>query len=41
MSWYVQGGQLERPIDLDQFVDSQYADWAVAQLGPYLPPRRP
>jgi hypothetical protein len=40
MGWYVEGGHLERPIDVDQFVDLQYADWAVAQLGPYTPPRR-
>jgi NitT/TauT family transport system substrate-binding protein len=40
MGWYVETGQLERPVDLDQFVDSQYIDWAVAQLGPYTP-RRP
>ena len=41
MGWYVETGQLERPVDLDQFVDSQYADWAVAQLGPYALPRQP
>jgi NitT/TauT family transport system substrate-binding protein len=32
MAWYVEGGHLERPIDLDQFVDMQYADFAVGQL---------
>jgi NitT/TauT family transport system substrate-binding protein len=32
MAWYVEGGHLERPIDLDDFVDMQYADYAVAQL---------
>jgi NitT/TauT family transport system substrate-binding protein len=41
MGWYIEVGQLERAVDLDQFVDSQYADYAVAQLGPYTPPRRP
>ena len=41
LGWYLEGGHLERPIDVDQFVDSQYADWAVAQLNPYRPPRRP
>jgi NitT/TauT family transport system substrate-binding protein len=40
IGWFVEGGHVERPIDLDQFVDTQYADWAVAQLGPYTPPRR-
>jgi NitT/TauT family transport system substrate-binding protein len=35
MAWYVEGGHLERSIDLDQFVDTQYADYATAQLGPY------
>src|SRR5579884_877602 len=39
MNWYVERGHLERPIDLDQFVDHQYVDWAVAQLGPYVPPQ--
>jgi NitT/TauT family transport system substrate-binding protein len=34
MAWYLEGGHLERPIDLDAFVDMQYADYAVAQLGP-------
>jgi NitT/TauT family transport system substrate-binding protein len=34
MAWYLERGHLERPIDLDAFVDSQYADHAVAQLGP-------
>jgi ABC-type nitrate/sulfonate/bicarbonate transport system substrate-binding protein len=41
MTWYVEGGHLERPVDLDQLVDSQYAEFAAAQLGPYAPPRRP
>jgi NitT/TauT family transport system substrate-binding protein len=41
MAWYLEGGHLERPIDLDAFVDMQYADYAVSQLGPYSPPRRP
>jgi ABC-type nitrate/sulfonate/bicarbonate transport system substrate-binding protein len=41
LGWYVEGGHLERPIDVDQFVDGRYADAAVAQLGPYVPPRRP
>jgi NitT/TauT family transport system substrate-binding protein len=41
MGWYIEGGQLDRAVDIDRFVDSQYADWAVAQLGPYVPPRRP
>jgi NitT/TauT family transport system substrate-binding protein len=40
MAWYVEGGHLERPIDLDQFVDHQYAEYAVRQLGPYALPRR-
>jgi ABC-type nitrate/sulfonate/bicarbonate transport system substrate-binding protein len=39
MAWYLEGGHLERPIDLDAFVDSQYADYAVAQLGPAASPR--
>jgi NitT/TauT family transport system substrate-binding protein len=41
MNWYLDGGHIERAIDVDQFVDSQYADAAVKQLGPYAPPRRP
>jgi NitT/TauT family transport system substrate-binding protein len=40
MGWYIETGQLERAVDLDQFIDSQYIDWAVAQLGPYTP-RKP
>jgi NitT/TauT family transport system substrate-binding protein len=40
MAWYLEGGHLERAIDLDQFVDSQYLDYAVAQLGPYTPRRQ-
>jgi NitT/TauT family transport system substrate-binding protein len=40
MAWYLEGGHIERAIDLDTFVDSQYADYAVQQLGPYTPPRR-
>jgi len=35
LNWYVERGHLDQPIDVDQFVDHQYADWAVAQLGPY------
>ena len=41
LGWYIETGQVERAIDIDRFVDMQYADWAVAQLGPYTPPRRP
>jgi NitT/TauT family transport system substrate-binding protein len=41
LGWFVEGGHLERPIDVDQFVDGRYAEAAVAQLGPYPPPRRP
>jgi NitT/TauT family transport system substrate-binding protein len=40
MAWYVEGGHLERPIDLDQFIDTRFADYAVQQLGPATPPRR-
>jgi NitT/TauT family transport system substrate-binding protein len=40
LGWYIETGQVERTVDLDKFVDMQYADWAVAQLGPYAPPRR-
>lgn len=39
MQWYLERGHLERPADLDQFVDHQYVEWAVARLGPYAPPR--
>jgi ABC-type nitrate/sulfonate/bicarbonate transport system substrate-binding protein len=39
MNWYLERGYLERPVDLDQFVDHQYVDWAVARLGPYVPPQ--
>ena len=38
MNWYLERGHLERPVDLDQFIDHQYVDWAVARLGPYTPP---
>jgi NitT/TauT family transport system substrate-binding protein len=41
MNWYLEGNHLERPIDLNAFVDMQYADYAVTQLGPYSPPRQP
>ena len=41
MNWYLEGGHIERPIDLDQFIDVSYADHAVAQLGPYKPRRAP
>jgi NitT/TauT family transport system substrate-binding protein len=41
MNWFLEGGHIERGIAVDQFIDTQYADWAVSQLGPYTPPRRP
>jgi hypothetical protein len=37
MAWYLERGHIERAIDLDTFVDSQYVDDAVAQPGPYTP----
>jgi hypothetical protein len=39
-AWYVRNGLLERVPDIDHFVDPQYADYALSQLGPYAP-RRP
>jgi len=35
--WYVRNGLLDRVPDIDRFVDPQYAEHAVAQLGPYVP----
>jgi NitT/TauT family transport system substrate-binding protein len=40
LGWYIETGQIERSLDIDKFVDMQYADWAVAQLGPYTPRRQ-
>ncbi len=31
-AWYLDGGHLERPIDLDAFVVRQFADYMVARL---------
>jgi hypothetical protein len=30
-------GAVPRKIDLSQVIDNQFADYAVAQLGPYQP----
>lgn len=35
MQWYHQRGFIDREIDLAEFVDMQYADYAVSVLGPF------
>lgn len=35
--WYVSQGQVQQPIDVDQVVDNQFADFALGVLGPYVP----
>ena len=33
--WFFERGYVSRKVDLDQIIDPQFADYAVAQLGPY------
>jgi NitT/TauT family transport system substrate-binding protein len=34
--WFLKQGMVRQPVDLDRFVDTSFAEWAVAQLGgPY------
>jgi NitT/TauT family transport system substrate-binding protein len=33
--WFLERGYVNRKVDLDQIIDTQFADYAVAQLGPY------
>ena len=35
--WFAAHGYVSRKVDLGQVIDNQYADYAVAQLGPYQP----
>jgi NitT/TauT family transport system substrate-binding protein len=35
--WFAAHGYVPKKIDLDQVIDNQFADYAVAQLGPYQP----
>jgi NitT/TauT family transport system substrate-binding protein len=35
--WFAAHGYVPRKIDLSQVIDNQFADYAVAQLGPYQP----
>ena len=35
--WFAARGYVPRKIDLSQVIDDQFADYAVAQLGPYQP----
>ncbi len=37
VQWSVKAGFMDRPISVDQLVDDQWVDYAVAQLGPYQP----
>jgi NitT/TauT family transport system substrate-binding protein len=37
VQWSVKAGFMDRPIAVDQLVDDQWVDYAVAQLGPYQP----
>jgi len=35
--WFVAHGYVPRPVDIPSLIDYQFADYAVAQLGPYRP----
>ncbi len=35
--WFVSQGQVQQPVNVDQLVDNQYANYAVGVLGPYRP----
>jgi NitT/TauT family transport system substrate-binding protein len=38
-SWFLRLGLQKEPVDIDQLVDNQFVDYALAQLGPYTGPR--
>ena len=33
--WFAEQGYVRAKVDMDQVVDNQFADYALAQLGPY------
>jgi hypothetical protein len=35
--WFYERGYVPRKVDLSKVIDHQFADYAVAQLGPYGP----
>jgi NitT/TauT family transport system substrate-binding protein len=35
--WFAAHGYVPRKVDLSQVIDNQFAEYAVAQLGPYRP----
>jgi NitT/TauT family transport system substrate-binding protein len=35
--WFVERGYVQTKVDLAKVIDNQFADYAVAQLGPYRP----
>ncbi len=35
--WFAEMGYLPTKVDLSKVIDNQFADYAVAQLGPYQP----
>jgi NitT/TauT family transport system substrate-binding protein len=35
--WFAEQGYVKTKVDLDQVIDQRFADYAVAQLGPYVP----
>jgi NitT/TauT family transport system substrate-binding protein len=39
LQYYLAKGFVQQPVDLQQIVDNRYADYALARLGPYQPPR--
>src|SRR5262249_49108465 len=38
--WFFERGYVQRKVDLNQIIDTQFVDYAVAQLGPYRGPAR-
>ena len=37
--WFFDNGYVPTKVDLSKVIDNQFADYAVAQLGPYQPQR--
>jgi hypothetical protein len=35
--WFVEHGYVQTKVDMSKVVDNRFADYAVAQLGPYQP----
>ncbi len=35
--WFFERGYVQTKVDLSKVIDNQFADYAVAQLGPYRP----